>query len=125
MGHHEPLSKKCRLRVRPFTNVNLTGLGVLALHGLSGSPQYAIIPTSTVYDSVGFSVVDAQSARITTFPWQTFGRFTIDAVNVNRDFDIAVFQVAAVPIPAALPLFATGLAAMGLLGWRRKRKSAA
>jgi hypothetical protein len=29
------------------------------------------------------------------------------------------------PVPAALPLFATGLGAMGLLGWRRKRKSAA
>jgi len=31
----------------------------------------------------------------------------------------------ATPIPAALPLFATGLGAMGLLGWRRKRKNAA
>jgi hypothetical protein len=28
----------------------------------------------------------------------------------------------AVPIPAALPLFAGGLGALGLLGWRRKRK---
>jgi hypothetical protein len=26
------------------------------------------------------------------------------------------------PLPAALPLFATGLGVMGLLGWRRKRK---
>jgi hypothetical protein len=25
-------------------------------------------------------------------------------------------------LPAALPLFATGLGALGLLGWRRKRK---
>jgi hypothetical protein len=32
---------------------------------------------------------------------------------------------AAVPLPAALPLFATGLGALGLLGWRRKRKAAA
>jgi hypothetical protein len=29
------------------------------------------------------------------------------------------------PLPAALPLFATGLSALGLLGWRRKRKNAA
>jgi hypothetical protein len=45
-----------------------------------------------------------------------------------------VFQVAAnlvftpvaeTPLPAALPLFATGLGALGLLGWRRKRKQAA
>jgi hypothetical protein len=26
------------------------------------------------------------------------------------------------PVPSALPLFATGLGALGLLGWRRKRK---
>ncbi len=30
----------------------------------------------------------------------------------------------ATPLPAALPLFATGIGAIGLLGWRRKRKSA-
>jgi len=28
------------------------------------------------------------------------------------------------PLPAALPLFATGLGVLGLLGWRRKRKGA-
>jgi len=30
---------------------------------------------------------------------------------------------AATPLPAALPLFASGLGAMGLFGWRRKRKN--
>jgi hypothetical protein len=29
-----------------------------------------------------------------------------------------------VPLPSALPLFAGGLVCLGLLGWRRKRKSA-
>jgi hypothetical protein len=29
------------------------------------------------------------------------------------------------PLPGALPLFATGLGALGLLGWRRKRKALA
>jgi hypothetical protein len=33
--------------------------------------------------------------------------------------------LAPVPLPAALPLFATGLGALALLGWRRKRKSQA
>ncbi len=32
---------------------------------------------------------------------------------------------AATPLPATLPLFAGGLGAMGLFGWRRKRKNAA
>ena len=37
---------------------------------------------------------------------------------------IEVFaQVPTTPLPAALPLFATGLGALGLLGWRRKRKA--
>jgi hypothetical protein len=31
----------------------------------------------------------------------------------------------ATPLPATFPLFATGLGAMGLFGWRRKRKGAA
>jgi hypothetical protein len=31
-------------------------------------------------------------------------------------------DVTATPLPGALPLFATGLGALGLLVWRRKRK---
>jgi hypothetical protein len=33
--------------------------------------------------------------------------------------------LAPIPLPAALPLFATGLAGLGLLGWRRKGKAVA
>jgi hypothetical protein len=36
-----------------------------------------------------------------------------------------ISQWSAVPLPSALPLFATGLAGLGLLGWRRKRKDIA
>jgi hypothetical protein len=36
-----------------------------------------------------------------------------------------IATIATTPVPAALPLFATGLSALGLLGWRKKRKSAA
>jgi len=54
----------------------------------------------------------------------------------DRDFDDMVVKivdppflpavpVSAVPLPAALPLFATGLGALGLIGWRRKRKASA
>ena len=32
---------------------------------------------------------------------------------------------AATPLPAALPMFASGLAALSLIGWRRKKKAAA
>jgi hypothetical protein len=39
----------------------------------------------------------------------------------NVAFDVPV----ATPLPAALPLFATGIGGLGLLGWRRKRKARA
>jgi hypothetical protein len=38
---------------------------------------------------------------------------------------VANLSFSQTPLPAALPLFATGLGALGLLGWRRKRKQAA
>ena len=45
---------------------------------------------------------------------------------VNGDvFAAAAPAPGATPLPAALPLFASGLGALGLLGWRRKRKAAA
>jgi len=34
-------------------------------------------------------------------------------------------QVSATPLPAALPLFASGLAAAGLVAWRKRRRQAA
>jgi hypothetical protein len=40
----------------------------------------------------------------------------------QADFSDSLSQV---PLPATLPLFATGLVGLGLLGWRRKRKAGA
>jgi hypothetical protein len=47
--------------------------------------------------------------------------------NANTALDNSFAATAtplATPLPAALPLFATGLGALGLLGWRRRRKVA-
>jgi hypothetical protein len=38
---------------------------------------------------------------------------------------ISIVNVQSTPLPAALPLFASGLGALGVLSWRRKRKAAA
>jgi hypothetical protein len=40
-------------------------------------------------------------------------------------FGATLTPVAQTPLPAALPLFATGLGALGLFAWRRKRKAQA
>jgi hypothetical protein len=45
--------------------------------------------------------------------------FTLDYLEGDANFN---WQA---PLPAALPLFATGLGVLGLLGWRRKRKAIA
>ena len=45
------------------------------------------------------------------------------SLDITYNFDPST--PAETPLPAALPLFATGLGALGLLGWRRKRKAAA
>jgi len=75
---------------------------------------------------------------------RAFFAFTVDSSGLNPVFSSAdlssvtnntrVFTgtsgtvtvaaaAAATPLPAALPLFATGLGALGLLGWRRKKKA--
>jgi hypothetical protein len=50
--------------------------------------------------------------------------FTFTAVTGGPDYYVSALAFDPTPLPAALPLFATGLGALGLLGWRRKRKQA-
>lgn len=56
----------------------------------------------------------------------------VEANGLPADLEVGVNDVlegpgtsVATPLPAGLPLFATGLGALGLLGWRRKRKDSA
>ena len=54
------------------------------------------------------------------FTWTT--RSNYNAIGGNFvTFDVNTTT----PLPAALPLFATGLGGLGFLGWRRKRKAQA
>ncbi len=61
-----------------------------------------------------------------------FQKIVFGNTNAGTDFfgfdDLTVgdvAQVSAVPVPAALPLFAAALGGMGFAGWRRRRKEAA
>jgi hypothetical protein len=63
-----------------------------------------------------------------SFQWDG-GQCAADCDTNSPDFDYAggldIGFVSSTPLPTALPLFATGLGALGLLGWRRKRKAKA
>jgi hypothetical protein len=52
--------------------------------------------------------------------------FTLGAgTTVNFSASTTLTPGPVIPLPAALPLFATGIGGLGLLGWRRKRKAQA
>lgn len=51
------------------------------------------------------------------------GSYFYSATGPDAGSSVSVTPVSATPLPAALPLFATGLGAMGLFGWRRKRRA--
>jgi hypothetical protein len=67
---------------------------------------------STTYNNATFATLGVTPG---TYVW-TWG------AGADQSFTL---EIGTTPIPAALPLFATGLGAMGLLGWRRKRKAQA
>jgi hypothetical protein len=63
-----------------------------------------------------FGLMNPDTA-FTSFSLINTSRF--DGMGVDR------IHLAPIPLPAALPLFATGLGILGFLGWRRRRKAQA
>ena len=87
------------------------------------SPARFIVPQGYVS---GAPLSDTMTFNNTTFAilGLTPGTYTWtwDGGADNFTLQIGPVLVPGVPLPSALPLFATGLGALGLLGWRRKRK---
>jgi hypothetical protein len=92
-----------------FTNSNPSNAALFAIF-TNGSFEYDPSP--------GFT-------GETTFTYQAAGVGASDPFIVLSNVATVHIEVGATPLPAALPLFATGLGAMGLIGWRRKRKAQA
>jgi hypothetical protein len=87
----------------------------LAQTGLVAS-QFTLLGGSTNPNFSGDPILFGVEAVFAT------NQTSITAANIYLDnIDITVTQT---PLPAALPLFASGLGGVGLLGWRRKRKNA-
>ena len=76
---------------------------------------------SLAYGGTTFGLLTVYSSGVEIGDWDNNGQ-TIPA---QADIQSITINTATTPLPAALPLFASGLGALGLLGWRRKRKAAA
>jgi hypothetical protein len=90
------------------------------------SVQIAVTATTgdSILPSVG-STTQSAEASLDPHIYTNIPGLTLD---ISQGLDNVVGSAATpagAPLPAALPLFATGLGAFGLLGWRRKKKSAA
>jgi outer membrane lipase/esterase len=84
------------------------------------NPDPALITNSwALYGTT--ALLRSPNAAQTSF-WADDEHFAAHAQQLEGQLFI---DVANTPLPGALPLFATGLGALGLLGWRRKRKAAA
>ncbi len=115
-----------------FGTANI-GLGANSATGpevfMWASAHELFLPTGYVSDSaVGTSTATFAGTTLAALGLTSGASFewTWGAGTGDQTFTIQIgTPVSAVPLPAALPLFATGLGALGLLGWRRKKKLAA
>jgi hypothetical protein len=69
-----------------------------------------------------FIIDDATTIECTQFSIACTGT-GLDEASILANAGTWSVSTSETPLPAALPLFATGLGALGLLGWRRKRKA--
>jgi hypothetical protein len=96
--------------------------GFIQGHDTTGTTGIAFDGTYFYVSNVNsntISVYDASGNYLYDITLQTGGYSTlVEDLSVNY---AAVLNPT--PLPGALPLFASGLGALGLLGWRRKRKA--
>ena len=108
------------------TDGTATGLGVV--FSATGTQAFSSGPSGKAN---GFRDVTFGSGFLFGVTFIDF--FVADLSPRNSDFALASITLrdgpiespSIVPVPAALPLFGTGLAVMGFIGWRRKRKATA
>lgn len=99
--------------------------------GFTSSFGQSIVSIVGVPEIAGISVAGLTPGAINII--STFWNFEeLGAVDLKADLGAStgnwryeISGVTPVPVPAALPLLAFGLGALGFAGWRRKRKAAA
>jgi hypothetical protein len=112
-----------------YNGQSITGLDT----GYGGTPPDNLLfyPASSSHQvdlaGISFDYGTGGAANIyhdldTTNPFD-FLSDTDGAANVKVIFSASPEATIATPLPAALPLFATGVGGLGLLGWRRRPKA--
>jgi hypothetical protein len=107
-----------------FGNLYLTGFGS-PLAGLNGM-------TVSQFLTLNETLLGGGSGIYTIFDIDLLDDNLNTAFDPSSNFSFADAHltvtnpnISATPLPATLPLFASGLGALGFFGWRRKRKNAA
>ena len=117
----------------PFTNWPSQTFNILSYSGvgadIDGASSFTVNAAGSL-TAVDFSI-SVLTQQVSAFNFSLYIARDIYSID-NTITDTAVLAdtatftpVSATPLPAALPLFVSGLGAIGLLGWRRNRKNAA
>ena len=119
---------------------NITAAGqVVNSPNAFGSISYAAAQVAAVNTGNSFLVSESAPDLGSLVAWSLGDIAGSPSAKMLVGFDIEIFRngqnwtenmatylaaTSPVPIPAALPLFGTGLGTMGFIGWRRKRRAA-
>jgi len=96
---------------------------VLAAEG-TGSTSFSLNGSPVTFDDANTSI-SVQGTVFTFATLQGNPDYYVSALKFGVCGPEISCETTITPIPGALPLFASGLGGLGLLGWRRKRKTAA
>jgi hypothetical protein len=109
-------------------NGTTLGYGVFIGTSASNLPSiHLLIPGTSAVDSlVSYAGGPLCSSNDLCGP-DTLGNYWVTGFHdaAGGVLSLQTGELTAVPLPAALPLFATGLGFLGLLGWPKKRKEVA
>jgi hypothetical protein len=75
-------------------------------------------------NGLSFVLLNGDEINLSAYESDALVNYSVPGVGAGAN-DAPFTSLTPAPLPAALPLFAAGLGALSLLGWRRKRKSAA